>query len=121
MYAVSGSLPGSLIIDAGTVAGDSTGDKTASMTDTTLPAGTYMLIAVASAAISIRAVGSGPVPNPANWFGGRAGPLIGSAGRYITTTGWTTPGALPASASLTSPTYALSGDLPLIVIRRTAS
>lgn len=110
----SSGLPGTLVVDAGTIDCTTTGDKALTIS-TALNPGVYFIVQVCNdAAVRWRALGSSPQPNPLTWFG-NTGPIEMNV-RYLTFTGYTATSALPATATTAGVGYANS-DYPLTTLK----
>jgi hypothetical protein len=128
IYAISSTGdPGSLVLDAGTVTADSTGDKTATVS-TTLPAGAYWMVAVsndASGTLRVRATsGTQSTINHLVSPFGAAGPTTSNEHATAATyTGYTAGSALPSTATTAGRTLQCTSgsafpEMPMIYVRK---
>jgi hypothetical protein len=116
IYNVAASgLPGTLVLDAGTVDSTTIGDKNITISQSLSPGVYFTVMLTNDAAVRWRAIGSAPVPNPMAWFG-NAGPVEHTE-RYLTFTGYTATSALPSTATTAGMNVPTAGDIPVISLR----
>jgi hypothetical protein len=116
IYNVAASgLPGTLVLDAGTVDSTTTGDKNITISQSLSPGVYFTVMLTNDAAVRWRAIGSGPVINPMTWFG-NTGP-VEHVDRFLTFTGYTATSALPSTATTAGQNVQQSGDVPVVALR----